>query len=325
MDAATALAIPSDRELGTTAMDSIDTRSAVEDRVATVVSPSSTPFVDRSLSRGLAYRAVSVLSAQGDRYRAGFAPIFRRRFHSKKAVTQVVSQLANLGERCRLIQVIGRTPNGRQASVCQFVPVRLSHEDHWKDGIVGFDFYQVIVSVRGAIPGPDFGTQLAACEHAIERLFLRLNTLDLGAVLEELHDAMLLAMPAAIAGCALGFRQLALPTSSGAFLCDLWAGSGQVVAKTWLSDCALGTRWSPVVIRVRDAVRVTGGVEALAGFLAMGMNGPLAAQPHPLVAALQQALSPFGWLKDEYTPRPDPIGARWANAREAANAEDAAA
>ena len=84
-------------------------------------------------------------------------------------------------------------------------------------------------------------------------------------------------------------------------------------------------RWNAVVARVRDAVRVTGGVEALAGFLAMGMNGPLLAQPHPLVEALQQALAPFGWLKDEYAPRPDPVGERWANARGAANAGHMAA
>ena len=305
-------------------MDSIDARPAFEAPATPPPLPSSAAFVNRSLSRGLACRAVSVLATQGDCYRARFAPIFRRRFRSKKAVTQVVSQLANLGERCRLIQVIGRTPNGRLVSVCQFVPARLTHEDRRKDGIVGFDFYQVIVSVRGAFPGPDFGTQLAACEHAIQRLFLRLNTLDLGAVSEELHDAMVLAIPAAIAGRALGLRQLAVPTSSGAFLCDLTAGDGKVVAKTWLSDCALGTRWNPVVTRVRDAVRAVGGVDALAGFLAMGMNGPLAAQPHPLVEALQQALAPFGWLKGEYVPRPDPIGDRWANAREAANSESAA-
>jgi hypothetical protein len=306
-------------------MDSIDTRSAFEDRVATVVSPSSTPFVDRSLSRGLAYRAFSVLVSQGERHRAGFAPIFHRRFRSKKTVNQVVARLENLGERCRLIQVIGRTPNGRLVSVCQFVPVRLPKETDRKDGVLGFDFYQVIVSVRGAVPGTDCGIRLAACEHAIERLFQRLNTLDLGAVSEELHDAMLLAIPVAIAGRALGLRQLALPTSSGAFLCDLTAGDGKVVAKTWLSDCALGTRWNPVVARVRDAVRATGDVEALAGFLAMGMNGPLVDQPHPLALALQQALAPFGWLREVYTPRPDPIGERWANAREAANCQSEAA
>jgi|APFre7841882724_1041349.scaffolds.fasta_scaffold10890_1 hypothetical protein len=306
-------------------MDSPDALSDPEVAASPPAAPSPTPFINQTLSRGLAYRAVSVLAAQGDRYRAGLAPIFRRRFRSKKTVTQVVARLERLGERCRLIQVIGRTPNGRLVSVCPFVPVRLFPEDHRRRGIVGFDLYQLVVSVRGALPGPDWGPQLAASEHAIERLFLRLNTLDLGAVSEELHDAVLLAIPAVIAGRALGLRQLALPTSSGAFLCDLTADRGQVIAKTWLSDCALGTRWNLVVAQVRDAVLATGGVETVAGFLAMGMDGPLAGQPHALVEALQQALAPFGWLREEYTPRPDPVGTTWTNAREAANSEDAAA
>lgn len=281
----------------------------------------SAPFVNPTLSRGLACRAVSVLAAQGDRYRAGFASVFYRRYRTKKSVNKAVSMLGSLGERCRLIQVIGRTPNRRQVSVCQFVPTRLADERRWEDGSVGFELGQLIVSVRGVALGADSGVQLAACDHAIERLFLRLNTLDLGAVYDELHDALLLAVPAAIAGHNLGLRQLALPTSSGAFLCDLRADDRQLIAKTWLSDCVLGARWSPVVTRVRDAVRAAGGVDALAGFLAMGMNGPLPEQSHPLPEGMRHALAPFGWLKDEYAPRPDPVGERWANAREAANAD----
>ena len=287
--------------------------------------PLPAPFVNQSLSRGLACRAVAVLASQGDKYRAGLAPIFRRRFRTKKAVNQSVSRLEKLGERCRLIQVIGRTPNGRQVSVCQFVPIRLASEHRSEDGSIGFELNQVIVSVRGVTPGADSGVQLAACDHAIERLFQRLRTLDLGAVSDELHDAMLLAVPAAIAGRTLGLRQLALPTSSGAFLCDLRADSGQVVAKTWLSECVLGARWSPVVARVRDAIRDAGGADALAGFLAMGMDGPLTGQPHPLLDGMRHALAPFGWLKDEYVARPDPVGEHWAGAREAANSAVAAA
>ena len=222
-------------------MDLPDTVSASEDAVVLNGLPSSAPVVNQSLSRGLAYRAVSVLAAQGDRYRSAFGPIFNRRFRSKKTIKQVVGQLTSLGERCHLIQVIGTTPNGRLVSVCPFVPVRLPREEHRRRGIIAFDFYQVIVSVRGARPGDDWGMRLGACEHAIERLFLRLNTLDLGAVSEELHDAMLLASPVSIAGRTLGLRQLALPTSSGTFLCDLTPGSGEITAKTWIS-VSVGTQ-----------------------------------------------------------------------------------
>lgn len=80
-----------------------------------------------------------------------------------------------------------------------------------------------------------------------------------------------------------------------------------------------------MVARVREAVRAAGGTQGLASFLAMGMNGPLAVQAHPLVTSLQEALALFGWLREEYAPRADPVGERWANAREAANSEDVAA
>jgi hypothetical protein len=277
-------------------------------------------FVNESLSRGLACRAVAVLAAQGDRYRAGMLPIVQRRLRSKKSLSKVVEKLTQLGERCRLAQVIGKTPNGRQVSVCPLVPVRLLPSEQCRKDVVSFDLYQLLISVRGAGLGPDWGTALAASEHAIERLFLRLNTLDLGAVYDELHDAMLLAMPIALAGRALGLKQVALPTSSGAFLCDLPATGRELIAKTWISDCTLGARWTPVAMRIRQVVEEVGGDRAAAEFLALGSNGPLAEQSHPLRSGLERALAGFGWLEEEYVPRPDPVGDQWASARAAANA-----
>ena len=89
-----------------------------------VASPSSKPFVNNWLSQGLACSAMSALAAQGNRYRAGFAPIFRRRFRSKRTVSQVIAPLESVGERRRPIQLFSRTPNRRLVSLCQFAPVR---------------------------------------------------------------------------------------------------------------------------------------------------------------------------------------------------------
>jgi hypothetical protein len=269
---------------------------------------------------------MEVLAAQGARYLASMLPIVRRRVRSKKAVGQGVGRLTAPGERCRLIKVIGRTRNGRQASVCAFVPSCPTPFETSPACGVNFDLYQLQLSARGIAPGPDCGTALVAGEHAIERLFLRLNTLDLGAVFDELHNAMLLALPVMLAGRTRGLRQMALPTAGGAFLCDLPPSGGCMVAKTWIADGALGRRWHPVVACVRDVVQGAGagGERALAEFLALGVDGSLAEQPHALRRRLQDVFAGIPWLSEPYAPRPDPVGQHWTDARKAANAENIA-
>ena len=278
-------------------------------------------FVTESLSHGLALRAIGVLSEQGDKYWSSLMSILRRRTGSKKAVRQAVAGLRNIGERAKLIQVIGSTPNERLACVWPFVPSRIAPCEQVPGGGVAFDAIPFHVSVRGIFPGDSQGA-LAVAEHALERLYQRMNTLDLDAVSDELHDAMLLARPIAIVARHLGLRQLALPTSSGAFLCDV-PQAGCVVARTWLSNCQLGPRWTPVDDAVRSAVQASGSERGLATFIARGLDGPLADQSHPLLDNLEASLARFAWLQQAYTTRPDPVGELWAAAREAANQPDA--
>lgn len=79
--------------------------------------------------------------------------------------------------------------------------------------------------------------------HAVERLFLRLNTVDAGAVQEEIMQAMLYAYGMREAARRLGLRQLSLPTAHGSFLCEVEEGE-PLFARTWLrrNDATRGTQ-----------------------------------------------------------------------------------
>lgn len=270
--------------------------------------------VTESLSRGLADRAVAVLDEQGRRYYSQLRSMSRR-ICNKKGLGQYVRDVALLGERSRLIQVVGKTPNERQACICQFVPSRSASERE-----IRFDLCQYVFSIRGAIPGQDWRTAVVVNEHAVERLFLRLDTLDLGAVFDELHDAMLLAIPTAMVARSLGLRQVALPSSSGTFLCDVGDSDG-LIARTWLSESSLNGRWHPVVRGVRDAIGAAGGERLLAEFLALGIAGPLADQVHTVPTLLHDVFGRFEWLHEPYSRRPDPAGEVWEQARRAAEAD----
>jgi len=276
------------------------------------------PFVNPSLSRGLAGRAVAVLAAQGHRYRAESLPILRRRIRNKKSLSREAAELVQVGEHCRLIQVIGKSPNGRQVTICQFVPGQVQRLGDHSVAAIRFDLWQYVLSTRGILPGPDWGRAFVANEHAVERLFLRLNTLEVGLVSTELHDAMLLALPLAAVGRLLGLQQLALPTSSGAFLCDLPSGREYMTAKTWVGNSGLGARWEPVVRRIRSAVMDAGGEKSLAECVAIGTTAALSEPGNALSTCLTNALSPFTWLRAPYTERCDPIGEMWKQARLAA-------
>lgn len=265
--------------------------------------------VTDTLSRGLAARVLAVLCKQGNLYRAHLPEVLRPRVRSKKAVGRAKQQFLELGERTKLIQVIGSTPNQRQVTVCQFVPEIAVHDGQRR--ALQLMLHQFILTPRGIQPGADYGVAFMATEHAVERLFLRLNTLDLGAVVTELHDAMLLALPLWVVGLPLRLRQVALPTSSGAFVCDVDPDRSYLCAKTWISHGSLGARWSPVVDAVTAAVGTAGGASRLHTTLCMGVAQSLEDPDNNLFAELAEALSTYPWLRETYTPRADPVGQAW--------------
>jgi hypothetical protein len=268
--------------------------------------------VNQSLSRGLADQAFAALERQRVRYRNGIEASLRQRVRSKKAVARTTRALQQLGERLCLIQTIGRSPNARHVSIGQFVPCVASADGHRR---AEFMLQSLALSTAGVRPGPDAGRILAAREHAVERLFQRLNTLDLGKATRELHDAMLLSLPLCDVALELDLRQVALPTTSGAFICDVDPGRGCIDARTWLDDESMGERWAPVVAHLRDALAIAGGDDALAVVLSVGLEAARADDDTGLYRNLRAALGPFGWLRQTYLPRPDPVGDRWKRAR----------
>ena len=178
-------------------------------------------FVISSLCSALAQRGLSSLEAQGARFEEGLASIDRPRVKTKKELRWRLKQLARLGEMACVAQVIGRTQNERDASISQFVPYRVSAKRSTRRKQLRFYLLQTMFSVRrGIAPGSDSGDVLEVEEHAVERLFLRLQTLALHSVADELRDAMLLTLPLTEVAERLSLRQIALPTSRGAFLCD---------------------------------------------------------------------------------------------------------
>jgi hypothetical protein len=280
---------------------------------------SSSVHVNRSLSRGLADRAFAALQRQGERYRKGIESSLRERVRTKKAVARATRALTQLGERLCLIQTIGRSPNARHVSIGQFVPYISSRHGH---RCAEFVLQSIELSPAGVHLGLDVGRILAAREHAVERLFQRLNTLALGKATRELHDGMLLSLPLCDVALELDLHQLALPTSSGAFICDVDPHRECLDARTWLDDDSMGERWGPVVAQLRAALASAGGETALAVVLSVGLAAARADDETGLFRHLRAAVSPFGWLEQTYVPRPDPVGDRWKRARMAECAID---
>ncbi len=266
--------------------------------------------VTETLSRGLADRMLDVLGQQGERYRAGLREVLPQHARNKKTICRARQAFVDLGERTRLIQVIGSTANQRQVTVCQFVPHLIAGHGTQASALC-FVLHQYVITRHGIRPGPDCGVALIAGAHAVERLFLRMNTLDPAAVVAELQDAMLLALPLWTVGLSLRLRQVALPTSSGTFLCDIDPDRRYLAAKTWIARPGVGARWASVVSALDRTVRASGGPMALAETLGTGIAQALDDDGSILFAQLAEALAAFPWLRDAYAPRPDVIGDAW--------------
>ena len=163
--------------------------------------------------------------------------------------------------------------------------------------------------------GSDCGNVLEVEGHAVERLFLRLKTLALQRVADELRDAMLFSLSLTEVVKRLGLRQIALPTSNGAFLCHFNSDSRTVVAKTWLPADGMGFRWNRVRSVIREVSEQYGGDDELARLLGSGVKRSIAEGDCGVIEALVKALSKIRWLKEQYLPRADVLGDVWEAAR----------
>jgi hypothetical protein len=279
-----------------------------------------TGFVTPSLSRGLAKDGFVTLEAQGARFASALRLMSLRPVTTKKGVRHGVSKFARLGEAAHLVQVIGTTPNERDASISQFVPSThaVNHGPVRKQ--LHFYLWQTMFSARrGMEVGGDSGVVLEVEEHAVERLFQRLQTLVLKSVADELRDAMLLTLPLAEVARRLSLRQMALPTSNGLFLCHYSPESRVLLAKTWLPADGLRPRYRSVRSLIGEVTVKFGGEKEFARLLGAGMKRSIEDGDCSVIDSLVSALSNVRWLKDPYSPLPDSEGDIWKAAQRQAD------
>jgi len=269
-------------------------------------------MIDKSLSRGLAGRVLDEMSVLGRTYTRRVAQVFRMVPGKRYAVLHMARAVAAAGEACCLTQVIGSHPRWRWASSCAFIPHVQGRNDAAERTMFFVPFRAYFHVDRLSLMGPCAPAVLAVTEHALERLFQRLNVHDPAAVKEELHDAICIALYLESAARRARLRQVVLPTRAGAFLCSVEPAG--LVAKTWIADFGDLSRHAEPMRLARDYFADVGGEEGLGAEIgALPINAPLSIIEAP--AGLVRALSGIAWLKEAYVRRPDPVGEVWKRAR----------
>jgi hypothetical protein len=269
-------------------------------------------MVDKSLSRGLADRVLDEMSrlgaVYGSRVGAALSGVPRRR----STVQQKALVLAAAGEDACLAQVIGRHPKWRWASTCAFIP-HVHQQEAGSERTIEFLSFRTLIHVdRAGVFDPSPMPVLAVNEHAVERLFQRLNVHEPAAVREELHDAIFMAIHLLNAAMHARLQQVVLPTRSGAFLCT--TERSRLVAKTWVASSSQPSRHSEPARLAHEYFEVSGGEQSLGAAIAtLPLQAPLSLIEPP--AGLSPALANISWLREPYSRRADPVGDAWRGAR----------
>jgi hypothetical protein len=273
--------------------------------------------VNLSLARGLRSVALDEYRKMAERYDLAASEAMTGAVLSSKWTAKTAKALAKvLAERCsRRAFTTMVTHDGVTTTISHFAP-RVDGERL----LVDLVRYGVHPRHRPSDPTSMIAVELAP--HAVERLFLRLRTMDTQAVQSELRTALFVALPLRMAAESMGLKQVPVPTRHGTLLCD---GNGQapLLARTWLRDNqpSLGTqtmapRWERVSRAIADAVAAFGaphGAHAPARLMlaAVGYLPVL----DELVPRLTEALRPFPWLAQPYVAGRDESDDTWDRAR----------
>jgi hypothetical protein len=269
-------------------------------------------MVDKSLSRGLADRVLDEMTDLAKAYGARVGTVLAGIPRKRHAVQEKIGDLTIAGEKAYLAQVVSSHPKWRWASTCAFIPY-VREQDAASERIVAFLPLRTYIHVdRPGTFDPNVTAVLAVSEHAIERLFQRLNARESVAVREELHDAIFMAIHLLNAARQARLLQVVLPTQSGAFLCSVDANG--LVAKTWIASPEAPCRHTEPARLAKEYFRVAGGEHGLGAAIgALPMEAPLSLIDPP--EGLPAALSQIAWLREPYSRRADPVGDAWRNAR----------
>jgi hypothetical protein len=275
--------------------------------------------VDKPLSRGLADRALAQIQELAHRYSDGI----RRSLQTAEAypkrremVRRIATSLIDCGERASMMQILGRHPKWRWASLAAFLPDVKAPGNGRSDRSLNFGLFRFLVQVdRPFSFQGEFPVALAIQEHAIQRLFQRLNVITPATVRDEMHDALCLSLPLQAVACRLGLKQIVLPTRLGAFLCSFEPGV-PLTARTWIERPERASRHGSVITAIENCYEPCAAeIEVAQELAALPIETDLV--DFPASHSLLERLHGMSWLKEEYVPRADPVGDIWRQARAA--------
>lgn len=271
--------------------------------------------VDKSLSRGLADSVLLEYKGVRSGYIADLGRALARIPRKRPDVRSMAEELKAAGERASLTQIIAHHRKWRWAALNAFVP-KIEEADSGKSNqLVTFEMVRLLIRNENYTNmSKQFPAILGIQEHAIERLFLRLNVMNAAQVREEIHDAMCLSVLLYATALKLELKQMVLPTKSGFFLCSTSSEKGCLIAKTWLSAMDSKHRAHEVAHANLETYEQLGGESGMANWLGeLPINADLRSIEVP--AHLAEIFGKFRWLREKYTARPDPEGETWINAR----------
>lgn len=274
--------------------------------------------VDKSLSRGLADRVIDEVKRNCEDHLVGCKSILARMPRRRRDVMAQTQALVSVGERCSLTQVVGSHPKWRWSSISVFLPMVVSLQDFdATNRTIAFRVFRMYLHVdREPCCEPMLFVVLLVQEHAVERMFQRMNLTEASEIRSELHDAMCMSLPVLRVCRIHGLRQIALPTRSGVFLCSVTNDDEYLIARTWVANSNDSTRYHPVVESVYQLYEDMGGERGVAEQLAAMPAGANVLEM-PIPDASARRLADHRWLTEEYKPRADPVGETWKRAREA--------
>jgi len=272
--------------------------------------------VDKSLSKGLADRVIAEFEDIANRHVKAcsrFAFAIPRKRHD---VNRIATELCRIGERSGLSQVLGHHPKWRWAIVAAFLPLPGHFEKaHDSNRTICYYLFPIHLHVekRGLMPTSPVPI-LEIREHAFERMFQRLNSMDPEAVKDEIHEALCLSPHLLAASRSLGLRQAILPTKSGAFLCGLDPSARAIQANTWIPYQGNECRKEQAAVAIAHSHASLGGPRLLAETIAALPYGSTLYQVETL-PEIESVLRQFPWLRDPHEPRIDHEAEIWKMAR----------
>jgi hypothetical protein len=282
-------------------------------RERTVSSPAETTFVTDRLAAGLARQAIRDWRRQAERAQSRVAELTAQKFSTGKAARRLARDLLRVVDP---VAFVATSIDLKRRGVLQVwtVPdvLALGGEDY-----LAVELCTLCVKTAGIEAGIARHLLLVHT-HALARLFMRLQTVALSTIREELTSTLNVCAALRDAGEALALKQLVFPTRSGAFRCDLSDDFGKrplLVAKTWISKSTLGERDSAVCASIESA-GLRWYRKATLEERVCGLGIPAASIPQSFVAALTEALRPHAWLSERYVERPDHLSAMWEAARQ---------